>query len=73
MNEELIQGLVDQCTYKKVRNGREVEVLKSRKFAELIVRECIDVAGPEDSYTDQWFSAKADSVEKIKKHFGVEQ
>lgn len=43
------------------------------KFAELIVRECIQVAGPEDSYVDEWFKAKTDSVAKIKQHFGVEE
>ena len=43
------------------------------KFAELIVRECVQVGGPEDSYTDEWFKAKADSVAKIKEHFGVEE
>ena len=42
------------------------------KFAELIVGECVQVGGPEDSYTDEWFKAKADSVAKIKEHFGVE-
>lgn len=44
-----------------------------KKFAGLIVRECIQVGGPEDSYTDEWFKAKADSVAKIKEHFGVER
>jgi hypothetical protein len=44
-----------------------------KKFAELIVRECIQVGGPEDSYTDEWFEAKVDSVQKIQKHFGVEE
>jgi hypothetical protein len=43
------------------------------KFAELIVKECIQVGGPEDSYTDEWFKAKVDSVQKIKQHFGVEE
>ena len=43
------------------------------KFAELIVRECVQVGGPEDSYTDEWFKAKADSVNKIREHFGVEE
>ena len=40
MNEELIQQLVDQCVDKRERDGRTVEVLQSRKFAELIVFEC---------------------------------
>ncbi len=46
-------------------------VAELEKFAELIVRECVQVGGPEDSYTDEWFKAKADSVAKIKEHFGV--
>ena len=48
-------------------------IFSKEKFAELIVRECIQVGGPEDSYTDDWFKAKADSINKIKQHFGVEE
>ena len=48
-------------------------IFSKEKFAELIVRECVQVSGPEDSYTDEWFKAKADSVAKIKQHFGVEE
>ena len=36
-----------------------------------IIRECITVAQPEDSYRDDWFHAKTDSVNKIKTRFGV--
>jgi hypothetical protein len=45
----------------------------TEKFAQLVVKECIQVGGPDDSYTDEWFKAKADSVSKIKQHFGVEK
>ena len=55
------------------RNRRLYNEIFLPKFAELIVRECTQVGGPEDSYTDEWFKAKADSVNKIKKHFGVEE
>ena len=48
-------------------------IFSKEKFAELIVQECIQVGGPEDSYTDDWFKAKADSINKIKQHFGVEE
>ena len=72
MNEFFIQSIVDECLDIRERYGTKVQVLKSRPFAERIVRECIRVCGPEDSYTDEWFKAKADSVSKIKKHFGVE-
>jgi hypothetical protein len=46
--------------------------MSQQRFAELIVKECAQVGGPEDSYTDEWFKAKADSVAKIKQYFGVE-
>ena len=39
MNEELVQQIVDQCVVKRERHGTTVDVLQSRKFAELIVRE----------------------------------
>ena len=52
--------------------GRNEAWLFERKFAELIIEECIQVGGPEDSYADCWFKAKAHSVAEIKEHFGVE-
>ena len=30
-----------------------------------LVEACAQVAGPEDSYQDEWFNAKADAVNKI--------
>jgi len=67
MNER-IREFAEQCVGSRPYNTFDYE-----KFAELIVRECIQVGGPEDSYTDEWFKAKADSVAKIKQHFGVEE
>lgn len=66
MNDELIQKLVDQCVDKRVRDGRTVEVLQSRKFAELIVRECANQLddGAEDG---MWVRSV------LYKHFGVEE
>jgi hypothetical protein len=77
MNER-IKELWEDSDEIKVRypeQGSPVSVSEQtlEKFAELIVRECIQVAGPEDSYTDEWFKAKVDSVQKIKQHFGVEE
>jgi hypothetical protein len=46
-----------------------------KKFAELIVRECIqvvdDMADPEED-SDRYFWAIQNASEKIKEHFGVE-
>jgi len=64
------EALASQDEFKSANAllGSDVE-----KFAKLIVQECVQVSGPEDSYTDEWFKAKADSVAKIKQHFGVEE
>ena len=52
---------------------QEKQELFDKTFASLIIQECIQVMGPEDSYTDEWFKAKADSVSKIKEYFGVKE
>jgi hypothetical protein len=65
---ELCKKYDDDCGSDLVKTD---EVFQ--KFAELLLRECVQVGGPEDSYKDDWFDAKADSVAKIKQHFGVEE
>jgi len=77
MDEELIQKLVDQCVDKRERNGTTVEVLQSRKFAELIVRECMrmcDVAaiGYESHGHMKEANGCYSAKEYIEEHFGVE-
>ena len=73
MNEELVQRIVDQCVVKRERHGTTVDVLQSRKFAEMIVKECIRVP------YDMWDKAElnADIAVKIdhwiKQHFGIEE
>ena len=67
MDEELIQKLVDQCVDKRERHGTTVEVLQSRKFAELIIRECADCV---DFYTSDGNGPASDV---ILNHFGVEE
>ena len=74
MNKRITE-LEKQCWSHRV-NGRLVDGqlhFDTQKFAELIVKECMEVGGPEDSYRDEWFNAKVDSVAKIKQHFGVEE
>ena len=78
MNTERIQELAEQAKAESnqwlgSKPAITVTHDELEKFAELIVRECIQVVGLEDSDTEEWFKAKADSVEKIKQHFGVEQ
>ncbi len=76
MNERIrqLRKLAERYTldHPSLLDAAEFSEIFDETFAELIVRECIQVGGPEDSYTDEWFKAKADSVAKIKQHFGVE-
>ena len=83
MNEELIQKLVDQCVDKRERYGTTVEVLQSRKFAELIVRECVQTLidntpvrytneAAEEDWDKGYDRAMTDCIHHIKEHFGVE-
>ncbi len=75
MNERIKQ-LADKIWKEEYWDNPNTDKLlpaQLNRFAKLIVRECIQVSGPEDSYTDEWFKAKVDSVQKIKKHFGVEE
>lgn len=70
MNERIIELMLEAG--KTIPGDKHIDADFCAKFAELIVRECIEVGGPEDSYRDEWFNAKVDSVAKIKQHFGVE-
>ena len=74
MNTERIRELAEQAGFENGHQDRNGNSLSNEleKFTELIVRECIQVVGLEDSDTEEWFKAKADSVNKIKEHFGIE-
>ena len=76
MMNERIRELADKIwaeEYWTKPNTDKLLPAQLNRFAELIVRECMEVGGPEDSYRDEWFNAKVDSVAKIKQHFGVEE
>ncbi len=53
-------------------SGQWIHVRDAEALVIATVKECIAVAGPDDSYRDQWFDAKADSVSCIKHLFGIE-
>lgn len=72
MNEELIQRLVDQCVVKRERHGTTVDVLQSRPFAELIVRECIKVCNSRVGNSD-YNTGRMHCASDLKEHFGVEE
>ena len=75
MNERIKQ-LAEQAGIYKLDIGDETAYWVLEKFAELIVRECMDVV---DGYTKQRaFDTHYNAVEQIEalfgiKHFGVEE
>jgi hypothetical protein len=67
MNER-IQKLIEQCTsWSEGSTWTSHEEFDKEKFAELIVRECADIALTEAQSTGNF-----DTFNKIVKHFGVE-
>lgn len=75
--EELAEQADDYAykEYAKKSSGHDREYFFRQKFAELIVRECVQVvdnmANPEDS--ERYFWAMQNASEKIKQHFGVRE
>jgi hypothetical protein len=72
MNERILKLAEGAGLGRERWNSTEQFHVFLERFAVLIVQRCIQVGGPEDSYTDEWFKAKVNSVAKIKQHFGVE-
>jgi hypothetical protein len=65
MNER-IKELAEQCTsWSEGSTWTSREVFDKEKFAELIVKECIDVVGKA--------TASPNGYQALMKHFGVEE
>jgi hypothetical protein len=43
------------------------------KFAELIVRECLNIVEPDEDSGDEWCVTLKGAAQEIKEHFGVEE
>ena len=43
-----------------------------KKFAELIVRECLNIVEPDEDSGDEWCVTLKGTAQEIKEHFGVE-
>jgi len=66
MNERLME-LYDQAIILEGNGDYVAGDLDPVKFAELIVKECIDIVG-----VDGEFASRPKLVEKLQEHFGVE-
>ena len=77
MNERLIE-LYDQATILEGNGDYVAGELDPEKFAELIVKECVEIAdksnqGSKSSNEGTEFYYNADIGDKIKEHVGVEE
>ena len=74
MNER-IQKLAEQAGLGHERWNTTVQFEQfMQKFAELIVRECVEQASISNGHgNNQWDKALTFAADNIKKHFGVEE
>ena len=79
MNER-IQKLAEQAglyvdlngqPWPKSMSAEECEAAY-KKFAELIVRECLSIVEPTEDSGDEWCVTLKETAQEIKEHFGVE-
>ena len=77
MNER-IEELSLQCIrYKLISEGARSD-FDYKKFAELIVRECIGcceqvISDPVPESVDTWLNGGSQCIQEIKQHFGIKE
>jgi hypothetical protein len=70
---KLLQKLAEQCrTEYRDGHGGFVEQFDEEKFAELIVRECLDIVNRHE-YSYHEADPLWETAQLIKQHFGVEE
>ena len=65
--EELAQGCFEYF------GGTDIVEFNYKKFAELIVRECLSIVEPTEDSGDEWCVTLKGTAQEIKEHFGVEE
>ena len=70
---KLLQKLANQCrTEYHDRHGDYIEQFDEEKFAEMLIRECLEQVRDEVQYEHDWKLAN-DVVKRVLEHFGVEE
>jgi hypothetical protein len=75
MNER-IKELEDQASQYASRETTDLdewEFIFRKKFAELVVRECLKFVEPDQTSGDEWCVTLDETAQSIKQHFGVEE
>ena len=76
MNERILELAVEARKYAESKPDI-YQVAYDKKFAELIVRECIGcceqvISDPVPESVDTWLNGGEQCIQEIKEHFGVE-
>ena len=76
MNERILELAVEARKYAESKPDI-YQVAYDKKFAELIVRECIGcceqvISDPVPKSVDTWLNGGEQCIQEIKEHFGVE-
>jgi len=67
--QELAEQALKECDAAKERGIDQY----SKRFAELIVRECLSIVEPTEDSGDEWCVTLKETAQEIKEHFGVEE
>jgi hypothetical protein len=74
--KERIRELEDQASQYASRETTDLdewEFIFRKKFAELIVRECLKIVEPTEDSGDEWCVTLKGTAQEIREHFGVEE
>ena len=76
MNERIRELINEATSFKEglIEGKHDIEVFDKEKFAELLIRECIEQASIGNGHgNNQWDRALTFAAKNIKEHFGVEE
>ena len=72
MNERIDKLLVKAGAYFG-GEGVVYDRFDPKKFAELIVRECLKIVEPDRTSGDEWCVSLDETAQSIRQHFGLEE
>lgn len=73
MNERIRQLYIQAINDTKHDPADDINIQIAEKFAELIVRECMEVAHPKLTDVGEWAAGMRLVQKRLKQHFGVEE
>ena len=73
MNQRIRELIKQSYVTIESPSGEWYTDFSKEKFAELIVRECLNIVEPDEDSGDEWCVTLKGTAQEIKQHFGVEE